>query len=887
MQAGEQTSRLRSFLQPVTYLGLGMGLLIVAGLAYLIHKDEQDAYDLAARNGANLVRVFEGYIGRTLKSVDNTLRVLRTSYQRDPEHFDFAAWARDPDVQNELALQLTIVGPDGEIRASTSENPLAGINVADREHFHVHVHAMADTLFISKPLVLRTKNKIAIILSRRITTPDGKFGGVISAAMDPLALQNFYDSLDLGGDGIASLVGFDGVLRARGGSDPALGNLIGKKLAASGVMQRYQHAPTGTYWNVGGTVDGVRRLVSYRVIDGFPLIALIGLAKTDIYKHSAQNARIYYGIGASLILVILVAISFGAAREHKLLTVTSSLARTNAWFQSALANLPLGLCMFGPDRNLIVCNDLYREMYDLTAEQTKVGTSLREIFEARLATRGDPKDADKQAYIEQRLKRAFKVDPGFFVDELSDGRVIAVSRQYVPREGWITVHQDVTAQKHAEAEIIHLAHYDALTGLANRVLFMQRVKAAADRCRTQGLCFAVHLLDLDRFKEVNDTLGHVFGDSLLKLVAQRVHAAMRDGDLVARLGGDEFAVLQHIAPNGEFEMADLAERLLKITSEPYSIDGHEVTVETSIGIALAPYHGHEAEQLLKTADLALYRAKSEGRNTYRLFRAEMELEARSRHALEIDLRMALARNEFELHYQPIIDIATKAVCGVEALVRWRHPHRGLVPPDAFIPLAEETGLIVPLGEWVLGTACLDAAQWPAHIVVAVNLSSVQFRRHDLLAVVTGALKNAGLPPARLELEVTESVLLQNNEENLSLLHALRALGVSISLDDFGTGYSSFSYLQRFPFDRIKIDRSFVANLTTRADGIAVVSAVTGLARALDIATTAEGIETEEQLALLQAAGCGQAQGYLFGRPCPKDELDCMGDVTAPANEKVA
>jgi diguanylate cyclase (GGDEF)-like protein len=815
------------------------------------------------------VQVFEGYMSRTLKSVDNTLRVLRTSYQQDPDGFDLAAWARDPDVQNDLTLQLTIVGPDGTIKASTSPNPIVGINIAEREHIRAHIGATADNVFVSKPMLLRTKNRWAIILSRRIVAADGSFAGVISAAIDPFQLKAFYESLDLGGGGTASLVGFDGVVRARGGNETVT-TPIGNTLRNDGVMRRYKEAPTGAYWNSGNT-DGVRRLISYRMVEGFPLIALIGLAKSDIYKHAETNARIYYGICAAALLVIAAGIGFGTARQRKLLSVTSSLADTNALFESALANLPHGVCMFDKDGRLSICNDIYRRMYALSPEQSTPGTTLRQLLEARTAS-AYWVDGDRDAYIEQRMRVAFGPDPAHFAIDLSDGRVISVDRRSMPSGGWITLHQDVTAAKRAEAEITQLAHYDALTGLANRVLFLQRVSAAAERCRQEGMRFAVHLLDLDRFKEVNDTLGHAFGDTLLKAVADRIRATVSEADVVARLGGDEFAILQSLDGKDDALVADVADALLAAVRKPFRLGDHRVNVETSIGIALAPYHGHEAEQLLKTADLALYKAKSEGRNIYRLFRPEMELQARARHALETDLRNAIERNEFELHYQPIITTADRSICAVEALVRWRHPRRGLVPPDSFIPLAEETGLIVPLGEWVLRTACQDAAAWPDHIKVAANLSSVQFRQGSLLTTVVDALRQSGLPARRLELEVTETVLLQNNDENLALLHQLRDLGISIALDDFGTGYSSLSYLQRFRFDKIKIDRSFVANLTTRADCVAIVGAVTGLARALDVTTTAEGVETEEQLTLLRAAGCGQAQGYLFGKPRMKSDL---------------
>ena len=364
-------------------------------------------------------------------------------------------------------------------------------------------------------------------------------------------------------------------------------------------------------------------------------------------------------------------------------------------------------------------------------------------------------------------------------------------------------------------------------------------------------------------------------------------AVVGSDDIVARLGGDEFAILQPLNAAQGNTAPSLAEKILSVFSDSFTLNEHSVNIETSIGIALAPDNGDEAEQLLKNADLALYKAKSEGRNTYRTFKPEMEMEARARHAMHIDLRQAICANQFELHYQPIIEARTRQTCGVEALVRWRHPVRGLVPPDQFIPLAEETGLIVPLGEWVLRKACFDAAGWPEHLKVAVNLSSVQFRKSDLSSVVNNALSDSGLSPARLELEVTESVLLQNDEENIGILHQFRAQGISIALDDFGTGYSSLSYLQSFPFEKIKIDRSFVANLTTRSDCAAIVSAVTGLARSLDMETTAEGVETEEQVMLLRAAGCGQMQGYLFSKPVPKSELGFGKPASASAKNGIA
>jgi diguanylate cyclase (GGDEF)-like protein len=393
-------------------------------------------------------------------------------------------------------------------------------------------------------------------------------------------------------------------------------------------------------------------------------------------------------------------------------------------------------------------------------------------------------------------------------------------------------------------------------------------------CVWQKAAIAVLCLDLDHFKDINDSLGHPIGDALLKEVGRRLAACVGENDTVARLGGDEFAVVQ-LGKEEEAAATVLAGRLVEVISAPYEIADHQIIIGVSIGISLSPQDGGNPNELLKNADLALYRAKADGRGTYRFFEAGMDARAQARRLLEMDLRAALRRNEFEVHYQPIRDVAKDQVVAFEALVRWNHPQRGLISPVAFIPLAEETGLIVQLGEVVLRNACADAASWPEDIGVAVNLSPVQFKNLNLVASVSEALASSGLSPRRLELEITESVLLQNSEATLAILHELRANGVRISLDDFGTGYSSLSYLRSFPFDKIKIDRSFVSELSTRDDSIAIVRAVTGLGRSLGIATTAEGVENHAQLELLQREGCTQAQGYLFSPPRPASEVAMM------------
>jgi diguanylate cyclase (GGDEF)-like protein/PAS domain S-box-containing protein len=434
----------------------------------------------------------------------------------------------------------------------------------------------------------------------------------------------------------------------------------------------------------------------------------------------------------------------------------------------------------------------------------------------------------------------------------------------------VGVGEDITARRHAEAKIEQLAHYDPLTGLPNRALFQTQFHQALDKARGGG-GLAVLCIDLDHFKTVNDTLGHSLGDQVLEEAAKRLQKCVRAGDTAARLGGDEFAVLQ-----GGFTSRQactrLAKRVVDAMSEPYEINGHQVVIGASVGISVYGDDGIAAEDLLKKADMALYRVKKEGRGGVHFFEKGMDEQLQSRRRTEIDLRRAIQTGELELHYQPLLDLKSGRVSGCEALVRWNHPERGQVPPSDFIPLAEETGLIVPLGEWMLRRACEEAAQWPGDIRIAVNISAVQVRNADFVSTVVSALANAGLDPKRLEIEITESVLLQDTAGNIDVLHRLRALGVRISMDDFGTGYSSLSYLRSFPFDKIKIDQAFVRDLPRDTEALAIIRAVTGLSASLGIVTTAEGVETEAQLAQLREQGCCEVQGYLISRPAPSAEI---------------
>jgi diguanylate cyclase (GGDEF)-like protein len=562
------------------------------------------------------------------------------------------------------------------------------------------------------------------------------------------------------------------------------------------------------------------------------------------------------------------------AMKHEAIVVRDSENRFRALvraqydrFNAAVNNMPLGFCMVDDDQRLLTTNKRFGEIYGLPPDMTLPGTPLRTSLEYRAANGhfGDDIDPD---FVEERLAAARAPEPWHMIRTTRDGRTISVLHQPLPGGGSLSTHEDITARRQAEAQIAHMAHYDALTDLPNRVLFREHlVKAleSVDRGKLAVLC-----IDLDRFKAVNDTLGHPIGDALLRAVGDRLQASARPADLVARLGGDEFAVVQ-AGTEQPIGATALATRLIAEIGKPFELDGHQVVVDASVGISIAPNDGTDPDKLLKSADMALYRAKKDGRDSYRFFEPDMDARMQLRRKMELDLRRALTLGEFEVYYQPLITLKTQKISGFEALLRWHHPERGMVPPMEFIPVAEEIGLIGQIGAWVLKRACLEAATWPDDIHIAVNLSPAQFKHRAVVLDVVAALGASGLPAHRLEVEITETVLLQDTESTVRILDELRNLGVRISMDDFGTGYSSLAYLQKFSFDKIKIDRSFVKNISERPQSIAIIRAVTALSISLGMKTTAEGVETEEELQTLKEEGCTEVQGYLFSKPVPAAE----------------
>lgn len=561
-------------------------------------------------------------------------------------------------------------------------------------------------------------------------------------------------------------------------------------------------------------------------------------------------------------------------RINILLKQKKKLERLNTWFETALNNMVRGLSMFDADQRLIVCNESYREMYALPEELTRPGTPLADILRYHIKKETGRDGEEERTRQDQWLKKhAEKLASGNSftrTQNLSGGRTLLVTYQPLAGGGWVDVQEDITEKRRAEEKVEWLARHDPLTGIANRFYFRESFEDAL-KIIDQGPAVVLHWIDLDRFKDVNDTLGHPVGDALLKAVAERLRSSVRKTDFLARLGGDEFAIIQMGAGRRE-QCEQLARRVVHVLSKPFHILGHSVSLSASIGIVRAPEHGTTADELMKRADIALYDVKSSGRNGFNLFQSGTKREPDLKHQLDRDLRSAVRSGQLKLHYQPIINLKTRHVSSCEALVRWEHPQHGTIMPDNFLPLAEQSGQMLEIGSWVLNEACRDAARWPDDLKVTVNVSSLQFQNGDLLNVVDKALAEANIKPSRLELEIAEAALLSDGECMREVLPKLRERGIGTSLDDFGRASGSLSYLRNFPFDKIKIDRSYIRDQLNRKDCAAIVNAVTALARALGIGTVAEGVETLGELKCVAIAGCDEVQGYYFSGAVPKGEL---------------
>jgi diguanylate cyclase (GGDEF)-like protein len=632
-------------------------------------------------------------------------------------------------------------------------------------------------------------------------------------------------------------------------------------------LDRKSVKPGMTFREILGAV------ITAGIYPGFDLDELYA-KRAALFRDEPASEQLRLSDGRVIEMAVRPIGNEGWIAEHQDITVRvryeEALRERNQLLDATLEHMAHGLCAFDGNLRVIVVNLRYLEMYGLKEHEARPGTTLLDLMRHSITRGIHSPGVTAEAMFSDFRQRLIENKEPVLHRRLADGRVIAVRHQPTTSGGWVGTYEDITERHLAHENIARMARHDALTDLPNRLLFRERMQEGLVRVQAGEESIVVMCLDLDNFKAINDSLGHPIGDRLLQAIGQRLAAILDPKDTIARLGGDEFAILQ--AQSSPANAEALARRIIEQVSEPIAIDEHEITTGISIGIAVAPDNGISGDHLMKCADLALYRAKAEGRNGFRFFKTEMDVKMRARHALEVDLRRALTDGEFHLMYQPQVRLDTGELTGMEALLRWTHPERGNVPPMEFIPVAEETRLIMPIGEWVLRQACTEAARWPESVRVAVNLSAVQFRNRGLVATVTHALAAAGLPARRLELEITETVLMQEDDTIVAMLHQLRALGVRIAMDDFGTGYSSLGYLRSFPFDKIKIDRSFVSGKGSAAESEAIIRAIAELGATLGIETTAEGIETTHQMELVRRAGCTEGQGYLISRPKRISEL---------------
>jgi diguanylate cyclase (GGDEF)-like protein len=890
-----------------------LALMIAATTGLLIVHLHHHALNDAEREQGGLALILADQAERSFEAVALVQTAIQEGLQnsgvRTPDAFRRVM--SQPSVQEELSRRgstlpqldaIVICDSVGDlIDSSRPSFPLTPpVNIADRDFFEGLKAHPDRAMFVSQPVQTRSTGKWTAYIARQVRSPDGEFLGIIEGAVDLSYFEQLYRAVTPGSKGSIALYRQDGILLAR---YPHIDVAAGLNAPKTVYFQALRATgATSIVVRTNGVYDSRERLIAGRSLRHYPIVVTVTNTISSILAE--WRGQVTYLVGSAIVLELVVAAAgllmlrqlrsqrlLGDARAgaaeaeafrrsaeaelavaHERERTDRELALQNVRFWAALNNMSQALCMFDASDRLVVGNNRHAEMFGMPPGRMTAGATLETLFgrpgdESNLAM----SDVESMRTSIQKLKAAGKRVA--FVRELADGRAMAVNFVPVDDEGWLVTFEDITERRIAAAKITHMAHHDALTGLPNRVLFRDKLSEAVAKSRKGEGC-AVLYLDLDHFKAVNDTLGHPVGDLLLQKVTKRLKAQIREMDMVARLGGDEFAVVQSSVDQPQDATA-LATRLIDVLGAPYQLDGQQVLIGTSIGIALVPADGDDPDQILKNADMALYRAKADGRGRFRFFTPDMDARMQARRTLEIDLRKALVAGEFELFYQPVINLKTGSVTGFEALMRWFHPHRGMVAPADFIPLAEEIGLLIPLGEWALRRACFDAMTWPGKMKVAVNVSVTQFASQSLVEDVTAALEASGLDPGRLELEITETVMLEEADTILVILHKLRDLGVGIAMDDFGTGYSSLNYLRVFPFSKVKIDQSFIAGLGKGGDCDAIVASVTDLCGALGMISLAEGVETQDQLERLRAANCGEVQGYLFSRPRPAGEVAAM------------
>ena len=881
--------------QPSLVLGLAMIAMLWAAVAYKFKDQAERDHRDAVQNLNNLALLFEANVLHSIGEIDKALFYLRREVEHAPNESELQRIVANPNLVTRATVQFAIVDAAGRVKASSMPEHTKSVDLSDREYYHFHRSTAADELYAGKPVFGRISNTWAVPLTRRIGKAGETFLGLVLASLNPEHFRQLYGSINLGPSGWVTLFGTDGIVRAsvapaRHGRLP-----VGADLNGSRLLQEVHSRESGSF--VEAAPDD-NRIVSYRRIRGLPLAVGVGVAEAQVYAAAHRDA-IKHGILAALISLVILAVGTKGARDQlrlrlakaKVLYTQRHALQKSEQLGLTLDNMTQGIILVTRDGRMPVINRRALELLDLPEAFLRDKPTFPE-FVKYLWDRGEfasvamPEGMSALDYFTRRDAHG-----RFATYERSrpNGMVLEVRTSTLPGGGFVRTFSDITPNRQAQEAVVRLTSEDGLTGLANRRHFGEEVDRMVQRLRASKAAeaddqgFALLCLDIDWFKAVNDTAGHWIGDALLQGVAQRLKSTVRAGNLVARLGGDEFGVLIPNTCSTEQPEA-LAVRLSDILSQPYDIGGQHIRISVSIGIALAPHDGTDPELLLRASDMALYAAKAAGRATYRFFHKSMAEQLRQRRQLELDLRNAIDNDELALHYQPVFETATKKITGFEALMRWDHPLRGMVPPSEFIPIAEETGLIVSLGSWALRKACDQATKWPERLTVAVNVSPMQFRTGNLVATVSTILHETGLAPSRLYLEITETILMHNSESTIQVLNQLRELGVRISMDDFGTGYSSLSYLRTFPLDKIKIDRAFVKDLGVASASDVIIRSIIDIATTLNMTTTAEGVETREQFERLAALGCTEAQGYYLGKAVPSAQL---AEVIAKWGDRLA
>jgi diguanylate cyclase (GGDEF)-like protein len=858
--------------------------MLWGGIVMLLDQQRDDLLSGARHDTENLARAFEENTAHSLEAADQTLLFLRSIYSADPKGFSFAGWNDSVRNSDGLLLQVGVIGPDGTMLASNLGPMLRKIDLSDRSHYRFQRDSPDDRLFISEPMVGRESGKLSIQLTRKLVAADGSFGGAMQASIDPLVLAKFYGSAEIG-RGYVFLAGRDGIVRA---GVPGGRIVPGQQIPDAIIRDAVMAGERGTVAFVDHT--GAPLILSFRRIPRFNLLIAVALNQHDVLASYLRSRALYIDAGLLLSLLILGIGSLLVRHKQRLLRAASDLLQSRAVLTDTLENLSQGIMMVEADGRVAVINRRAIELLGLPNELVATGPRIHDINEWQIES-GEFSGIHGQVR-ESGHAECWDIQRGSSTYERvrPNGMVLEVRTIQLGDQRSVRTLTDVTDRHRFAERISFLAHNDPLTGLANRTRFQDHLTDMIGQA--DGRSFAVLFFDLDQFKLVNDTWGHATGDRLLAMVADRLRATVRATDHVARFGGDEFAIAQ-----SEFDSAgewtDLASRLIETVSEPYIFEGRQLSVGVSIGVATYPKDGIDPEQLLKSADIALYAAKEGGRGTFRCFSPEMDRRIQERVAVERDLREAIERDELAVHYQPICDAASGRPFAYEALARWNHPARGWISPAMFIPLAEETGLVLRLGQAVLRAACRTAAGWPADIRLTVNISPVQLFNPDFEATVLEVLQESGLAPDRLGLEITEGVVIRNAVAVAAVLRRLQRRGIRILLDDFGTGHAGLSYLVRFGFDCIKLDRSFVMAALDDPAAQAIIRATVVLSEDLHLDVVAEGVETEAQLALLCRLGCRRVQGYYYGKPQPPELLRWDGGaapervlslVSAPAGD---